>query len=119
MAHGTCPYVGIGGHAGQGGFGIPSRAWGLLADQVTSIEIVTADGQYWFAGALLPTGHRLVSVGKGEVRFERDGLVESLRVAPSVGQPSADPNAQPTAPPANLASQPNTTAATSLFSNAG
>ncbi|KAI0713966.1 FAD-binding domain-containing protein [Earliella scabrosa] len=45
MAHGTCPYVGIGGHAGQGGFGLPSRAWGLLADQVTSLEIVTADGQ--------------------------------------------------------------------------
>ncbi|KAI0755390.1 FAD-binding domain-containing protein [Daedaleopsis nitida] len=45
MAHGTCPYVGIGGHAGQGGFGLPSRAWGLLADQVLSVEIVTADGQ--------------------------------------------------------------------------
>ena len=45
MAHGTCPYVGIGGHAGQGGFGLPSRAWGLLADQVKSLEIVTADGQ--------------------------------------------------------------------------
>ncbi|EJF58331.1 FAD-binding domain-containing protein [Dichomitus squalens LYAD-421 SS1] len=45
MAHGTCPYVGIGGHAGQGGFGLPSRAWGLLADQVQSLEIVTADGQ--------------------------------------------------------------------------
>ncbi len=44
MAHGTCPYVGIGGHAGQGGFGLPSRAWGLFADQVTNIEIVTADG---------------------------------------------------------------------------
>ncbi len=44
MAHGTCPYVGIGGHAGQGGFGLPSRAWGLLADQVQSLEIVTADG---------------------------------------------------------------------------
>ncbi|KAI0706913.1 FAD-binding domain-containing protein [Cerioporus squamosus] len=44
MAHGTCPYVGIGGHAGQGGFGLPSRAWGILADQVQSLEIVTADG---------------------------------------------------------------------------
>ena len=44
LAHGTCPYVGIGGHAGQGGFGIPSRLWGLLADQITSIQIVTADG---------------------------------------------------------------------------
>ena len=45
MAHGTCPYVGVGGHAGQGGFGLPSRAWGLLSDQVLSVEIVTADGQ--------------------------------------------------------------------------
>ena len=44
MAHGTCPYVGSGGHAGQGGFGLLSRAWGLLADQITSLEIVTADG---------------------------------------------------------------------------
>ncbi|PIL24501.1 hypothetical protein GSI_14256 [Ganoderma sinense ZZ0214-1] len=44
LAQGTCPYVGIGGHAGQGGFGLPSRAWGLLADQITSLEIVTADG---------------------------------------------------------------------------
>ncbi|PIL28271.1 hypothetical protein GSI_09559 [Ganoderma sinense ZZ0214-1] len=44
MAHGTCPYVGSGGHAGQGGFGLPSRLWGLLADQIQSLEIVTADG---------------------------------------------------------------------------
>lgn len=45
MAHGTCPYVGIGGHAGQGGFGLPSRSWGLLTDQVQSLQIVTADGE--------------------------------------------------------------------------
>ncbi len=44
MAHGTCPYVGSGGHAGQGGFGLPSRAWGLLADQIQSLEIVIANG---------------------------------------------------------------------------
>ncbi|KAI1791691.1 FAD-binding domain-containing protein [Ganoderma leucocontextum] len=44
MAHGTCPYVGVGGHAGQGGFGLPSRAWGLLTDQIKSLQIVTADG---------------------------------------------------------------------------
>ncbi|KAI1791689.1 FAD-binding domain-containing protein [Ganoderma leucocontextum] len=44
LAHGTCPYVGVGGHAGQGGFGLPSRAWGLLSDQIQSLEIVTADG---------------------------------------------------------------------------
>ena len=34
----------MGGHAGQGGFGLASRAWGLLSDQITSLEIVTADG---------------------------------------------------------------------------
>ncbi|KAH9930407.1 FAD-binding domain-containing protein [Epithele typhae] len=51
MAHGTCPYVGIGGHAGQGGFGLPSRAWGLLSDQVLSVEIVTADGAVHTASA--------------------------------------------------------------------
>ncbi|KAF4566499.1 hypothetical protein EYR36_011930 [Pleurotus pulmonarius] len=44
MAHGTCPYVGIGGHAGCGGFGLASRAWGLVLDQVESAEVVIANG---------------------------------------------------------------------------
>ncbi len=79
--------------------------------------IVTADGQYWFAGALLPTGHRLVSVGKGEIRFERDGLVETLRVQPQRPPVTVEP--VPASPPASLASQPTTTAATFLTSNAG
>lgn len=83
-------------------------------------HIVTADGQYWFAGALLPTGHRLVSVGNGEIRFERDGLVEALRVAPPGSASAPEPaNLAPPVPPANLASHPTTTAATSLTSNAG
>ncbi|RPD53461.1 FAD-binding domain-containing protein [Lentinus tigrinus ALCF2SS1-7] len=60
LAHGTCPYVGIGGHAGQGGFGIPSRAWGLLADQITSIEIVTA------AGDILTASSGSLSTGPNE-----------------------------------------------------
>jgi FAD/FMN-containing dehydrogenase len=41
---GTCPSVGIGGHALGGGFGLASRAWGLASDNVVSAEIVTADG---------------------------------------------------------------------------
>lgn len=44
LAHGTCPFVGIGGHAGQGGFGLASRHWGLLSDQISAIEIVIANG---------------------------------------------------------------------------
>jgi hypothetical protein len=41
---GTCPSVGIGGHALGGGFGLASRAWGLACDNVLSMQIVTADG---------------------------------------------------------------------------
>ncbi|KDQ22186.1 hypothetical protein PLEOSDRAFT_41920 [Pleurotus ostreatus PC15] len=44
MAHGTCPHVGSGGHAGCGGFGFASRMWGLLIDQVESAEVVLANG---------------------------------------------------------------------------
>jgi type III secretion protein D len=40
--------------------------------------IVTADGSRWFAGAMLPTGHRLVSVGQGRVTLERGGQIEVL-----------------------------------------
>jgi FAD/FMN-containing dehydrogenase len=42
---GTCPTVGIGGHALGGGFGLASRAWGLASDNLVSAQIVTADGE--------------------------------------------------------------------------
>jgi FAD/FMN-containing dehydrogenase len=48
---GTCPSVGIGGHALGGGFGLASRAWGLAADNLLSVEIVTADGRVRAAAA--------------------------------------------------------------------
>ncbi|KAJ6489555.1 glucooligosaccharide oxidase [Mycena vitilis] len=44
MAHGVCPYVGIGGHAGFGGWGLSSRSWGLLIDQVVAADLVLANG---------------------------------------------------------------------------
>ncbi|PPQ74535.1 hypothetical protein CVT24_000103 [Panaeolus cyanescens] len=44
MPHGTCPYVGIGGHSGHGGFGFASRAWGLTLDTIQSLEVVLANG---------------------------------------------------------------------------
>ncbi|KAJ6625746.1 FAD-binding domain-containing protein [Mycena sp. CBHHK59/15] len=44
MAHGTCPYVGLGGHAGFGGWGVASRNWGLLIDQVVAADLVLANG---------------------------------------------------------------------------
>ncbi|KAJ6489878.1 hypothetical protein C8R45DRAFT_1138716 [Mycena sanguinolenta] len=44
IAHGTCPQVGIGGHATIGGLGPLSRQWGAALDHVLEVEIVLADG---------------------------------------------------------------------------
>jgi len=48
---GTCPSVGIGGHALGGGFGLASRAWGLASDNLVAVQIVTADGKVLVADA--------------------------------------------------------------------
>ncbi|KAF8217480.1 glucooligosaccharide oxidase, partial [Mycena galopus ATCC 62051] len=44
LPHGTCSYVGIGGHSGYGGFGFTSRAWGLLLDTIKSATVVLGNG---------------------------------------------------------------------------
>ncbi|KAF2138787.1 carbohydrate-binding module family 18 [Aplosporella prunicola CBS 121167] len=44
MAHGTCPAVGLGGHATHGGYGYDSRNWGLAMDQIIGLDVVLADG---------------------------------------------------------------------------
>ncbi|KAJ7706303.1 hypothetical protein B0H17DRAFT_1325984 [Mycena rosella] len=44
LAHGLCPHVGLGGHAGFGGWGLSSRNWGLLIDQVVGADLVLANG---------------------------------------------------------------------------
>lgn len=44
MAHGTCPGVGVGGHATIGGLGPSSRQWGATLDHVLEVEIVVASG---------------------------------------------------------------------------
>lgn len=43
MAHGTCPQVGIGGHATIGGLGPSSRLWGSALDHVQEVEVVLAN----------------------------------------------------------------------------
>ena len=43
MAHGTCPQVGIGGHATIGGLGPSSRMWGAALDHVEEVEVVLAN----------------------------------------------------------------------------
>ena len=42
---GSCPSVALGGLALGGGFGLAARAFGLTADNVSAVEIVTADGR--------------------------------------------------------------------------
>ncbi|KAJ7745583.1 glucooligosaccharide oxidase [Mycena maculata] len=51
LPHGTCSYVGIGGHSGYGGFGFTSRAWGLTLDTVKSATVVLANGTVVAASA--------------------------------------------------------------------
>ncbi|KAF8990467.1 hypothetical protein BDQ17DRAFT_1433750 [Cyathus striatus] len=69
LPHGTCPYVGMGGHTGYGGFGFASRMWGLTIDNILSIEVVLANGT-------------VVSTS----RFVRPNLFWALRgAAPSFG----------------------------------
>ncbi len=42
---GSCPTVGIGGHAQGGGIGLAGRAFGATCDNITALTIVTADGR--------------------------------------------------------------------------
>ncbi|KAG8914521.1 hypothetical protein FRC00_012801 [Tulasnella sp. 408] len=51
LPHGTCPYVGTGGHAAYGGFGLYGRTAGLLLDRVVSAEVVIANGSVVTASA--------------------------------------------------------------------
>ncbi len=48
---GSCPSVGIAGHAMGGGMGLAGRQFGLTADNLLSARIVTADGRLRTASA--------------------------------------------------------------------
>ncbi len=51
IAHGTCPQVGIGGHATIGGLGPTSRLWGTALDHIEEVEVVLADSRIVRASA--------------------------------------------------------------------
>ncbi|KAM0424882.1 hypothetical protein ACHAPT_009938 [Fusarium lateritium] len=45
ISHGTCPGVGVGGHALHGGYGMVSRKYGLSLDWITGATVVLYDGK--------------------------------------------------------------------------
>jgi hypothetical protein len=56
--------------------------------------ISTANNEKWYKGATLPTGHVIIEIGNGRIRFEKNGLVEDLIIseeAAAEGAESADP----------------------------
>ncbi|KAJ6483169.1 hypothetical protein C8R45DRAFT_779246, partial [Mycena sanguinolenta] len=55
IPHGTCSYVGIGGHSGYGGFGFTSRVWGLTLDTIKSAAVVLANGTIATASSTVNT----------------------------------------------------------------
>ncbi|KHL25222.1 hypothetical protein PK98_00125 [Croceibacterium mercuriale] len=50
-------------------------------------HLVTADGSFWFEGAMLPTGHEIVSARNGRVTLKRNGMVEEILINPSAPAP--------------------------------
>jgi hypothetical protein len=44
LPHGTCPGVGIAGHALHGGYGYASRKWGLTLDHIVGLDLVLTNG---------------------------------------------------------------------------
>ncbi len=56
--------------------------------------ISTANGDKWFKGAAVPTGHMIIEIGNGRVRFEREGKIEELTFASGAEEtPAADEGA--------------------------
>ncbi len=74
---GSCPSVGIGGHALGGGVGLAGRAFGLATDNVIGAEIVTADGRLWTVDRNSDADLLWALRGGGGGNF---GVVTSLRL---------------------------------------
>ncbi|HET7048082.1 MAG TPA: FAD-binding oxidoreductase [Solirubrobacteraceae bacterium] len=73
---GSCPSVGIAGHALGGGMGLAGRQFGLTADNLLSAQIVTADGRLRTASSKSNPDLYWALRGGGGGNF---GVVTSLR----------------------------------------
>ena len=75
VAGGSCPTVGIAGLALGGGVGVLGRKYGLTADAIESLRVVTADGRLLRADAASEPDLYWASRGGGGRNF---GIVTSL-----------------------------------------
>ncbi len=73
---GSCPSVGIAGHALGGGMGLAGRQFGLTTDNILSVQIVTADGRLRTASGTSNPDLYWALRGGGGGNF---GVVTSLR----------------------------------------
>jgi FAD/FMN-containing dehydrogenase len=73
---GSCPSVGIGGHAQVGGMGLAARKLGLACDNIEGLRIVTADGSVVEASKSSNADLYWASRGGGAGNF---GVVTSFR----------------------------------------
>ncbi|KAF9985867.1 hypothetical protein BGZ75_002446 [Mortierella antarctica] len=76
---GTCPSVGIGGHALGGGFGLLARKHGLLIDSILEMEMVNAEGQLLTVSAQKNPDLFFALRGAGSGSF---GVVTSFTIKP-------------------------------------
>lgn len=77
VPHGTCPGVGLGGHATSGGFGLTSRLWGLTVDAVQSMTVVAANGNVLTVSATQNTDLFWALRGAGGSNF---GIVTEFKL---------------------------------------
>jgi hypothetical protein len=71
LPHGTCPGVGIAGHALHGGYGYDSRKWGLTLDHIVAIDVVLANGTQVYA----------TNTSYADIFFAMRGAADSFGIA--------------------------------------
>ncbi|KAG0048714.1 hypothetical protein BGZ83_006378 [Gryganskiella cystojenkinii] len=74
---GTCPTVGIGGHALGGGIGMVGRKYGPLSDNIVSITMIDANSNVWEANATSNSDLFWALRGAGAGSF---GLVTEFKI---------------------------------------
>ncbi|KAG0313601.1 hypothetical protein BG000_005823, partial [Podila horticola] len=74
---GTCPGVGIGGHALGGGVGVAGRKYGMLSDNIVGMTMIAANGDIWEVNATSRPDLFWALRGAGGGSF---GLVTEFRI---------------------------------------